>query len=301
MEQEVRRLIEQKGPQTGSELLENLREKSFSLWKTCHLSSHLLVRSTGTRYLRLDRMVEGYARLSPSILREFMTYTVVGLAGDEGALQERVEKIQRHVEYVSRSKLALARGIVGHIHNRLEDSWPKEARICIILAGDIVYGMAHDVPRTERSLGKLVNGSDIDMIVVAEDSVPEDFLRELDQTIYREKYLNLISPSAREEIDYVVKNMDRVREQLRFDTFKRMVACKILWEGVLLFGSQSLFQEIQAMLVQNGVLERLRDMQKKAERFRREAHRHLLESSMTSLRKEDLRLFYTTEESEEFE
>ena len=44
--------------------------------------------------------------------------------------------------------------------------------------------------------------------------------------IYKEKYSLLISPYEKEEIDYIVKSVSKVKEQLKFDTFKHMVACK---------------------------------------------------------------------------
>jgi hypothetical protein len=195
----------------------------------------------------------------------------------------------------------LAHSIVAGLQERLSDRWPQEGRVCFIVAGDIVFGMAHDVPRPEVSTGELVNGSDIDLVVVADDQVATDFLQELDQAIYQEKYRTLISPSVREELDYVVKKMERVREQLCFDTFKRMVACKILHEGALLFGSQSLFEEIKAMLVTFGVVAKLDEMERQASIFRQQAELHLLHNDSMRIIKEDLHLFYTSEEREEFE
>ena len=301
MEQKIIKLITEKGPLTGSEILDRVREMSFMLWRTCFLSDSLHLRILGTRYLRLDQRVDGYARLSPSILREFMTYSVVGIPEAEQAIDRRADLIIQHIQEVSKAKLALAQSIVARLQNRLADRWPQEGRICFIIAGDIVYRMAHDVPRPEISTGELVNGSDIDLVVVADDAVSNSFLEELDQTIYQEKYRTLVSPSVREEIDYVVKKMERVREQLCFDTFKRMVACKILQEGVLLLGSQSLFQEIKTMLVQCGVVEKLDEMEGKARIFRQQAQEYLLHTDPTRIIKEDMHLFYTSEESEEFE
>jgi len=300
-ERKIFQLIEERGPLTGAELLEALGGKSLALWKACRLSGSLKVRTVGKRYLRLDRMVEDYARLSPSILREFLTYAVVGISGQEEALEQRVQGLAAHTHRVSRSKLALARGILENIQNRLSEQWPPEGRICFFIAGDIVYHMAHDVPRPERSLGKLVNGSDIDLVVVGDDAVPKEFLQELDKAIHREKYFALVMPNSREEIDYVVKDMERVREQLRFDTFKRMVACKILGEGVFLGGSESLFQELKSMLSRQGIVKRLGEMEEKAKSFRQQAEERLLRSHADFLKKEELHLFYTTEESEEFE
>ena len=211
------------------------------------------------------------------------------------------DRIVHHIREVSKAKLALAHAIVAGLQSKLADRWPQEGRVCFIIAGDIVYDMAHDVPRPEVSTGELVNGSDIDLVVVADDQVASDFLRDLDQAIYQEKYRTLISPSVREELDYVVKKMERVREQLCFDTFKRMVACKILHEGALLFGSRGLFEEIKSMLITCGVVAKLDEMESQARIFRRQAEEHLLHNDPTRIIKEDLHLFYTSEEREEFE
>ncbi|HOV86675.1 MAG TPA: hypothetical protein PLM79_09955 [Syntrophobacteraceae bacterium] len=301
LEQKIVRLLEEKGPLTGSEILERIRERNFLLWRTCYLSSKLDIRTLGTRYLRLDQKVDGYARLSPSILREFMTYTLVGVSGAREGLDRRADRILRHIREVSQSKFALAHSIATRLQNDLNDRWPREGRLCFILAGDIVYDMAHDVPRPEASTGELVNGSDIDLVVVADDTVPDDFLEGLDGAIYREKYRTLISPGVREELDYVVKKMERVREQLGFDTFKRMVACKILREGALLLGSESLFREIKTLLVRSGVVEKLEEMEKQAGALRRRAEEHLLQTDPSRIVEEDLNHFHTSEETEEFE
>lgn len=301
MEGKLVKIIEERGPLTGSEIIEALRVKPLALWRTCRQSEALEVRRIGSRYLRLDRKVEGFARLSPSILREFMTYTIVGLAGGAQSLDLRADATTRHIREVSRAKLALALRIVEGLRSRLSKDWPSEGRICFIIAGDIVYDMAHDVPRPEQSTGELVNGSDIDLVVVADDSVSRDFLKSLDEAIYREKYYTLISPSVREEIDYVVKDMERVKEQLLFDTFKRMVACKILHEGRQLSGSQSIFDEIKAMLVSRGLTKRLTQMEVQAKKFRQKSEEYLLNNELAKISRDDLNLFYTTEESEEFE
>ena len=300
MEQEIIKLIQERGPLTGSEILERVRKMSFMLWRTCCLSDRLQRRILGTRYLRLDKRVDGYARLSPSILREFMTYTVVGFPEAVPVLDQRADTLIQHIKEVSKAKLGLAHSIVAGLQERLSDRWPQEGRVCFIVAGDIVFGMAHDVPRPEVSTGELVNGSDIDLVVVADDAVSDDFLEELDQAIYREKYRSLISPSVREEIDYVVKKMERVREQLRFDTFKRMIACKILHEGALLLGSKSLFEEIKAMLFHCGVAEKLDELETKARVSRHQVEEYLQQTDPTQIIKEDLYLFYTSEEAEEF-
>jgi hypothetical protein len=77
------------GPLTGAELAAaGGFTDVLGLWRACHAPG-LLLRRTGRRYLRLDSGVEGYARLSPSIRREFLTYSLVGLEGQEAAVEAR--------------------------------------------------------------------------------------------------------------------------------------------------------------------------------------------------------------------
>jgi hypothetical protein len=182
----------------------------------------------------------------------------------------------------------------------LGNTWPQE-EICIIVAGDIVYNMAHDVPRPERSSGRLVRGSDIDLVVIVNDKVPEEVIQRLDKAIYQKKYRTLITPAVNEEIDYVVKKVERVREQIRFDTFKSMVACKILQEGMLIGGSEGFYREVIQLLRDNGVLEKLNRLQEAAKAFRQQQEDFLIQRDTNQVTPEDLYFFYPAEESEEFE
>jgi hypothetical protein len=301
MEREIVRVLREKGPLTGEEIWEAVGGDGLVLWRTCRLSQDLTIQRIGTRYLRLDRRVDGFARLSPSIFREFLTYSIVGLPDMmEDILQKSLGRMS-HLEEVNRSKLELAYRTVSGLASRFEDEWSLGHQVCFIISGDIVFSMAHDVPRPERSTGKLVNGSDIDLVVVAEDEMPEEKLARIDDAIYQEKYRLLITPHLREELDYVVKTVSRVREQIRFDTFKHMVACKILREGTYLYGSEGLFQTLKGMLMESGVVEKLDALERQAMAFRNEAEEYLLREDPEVLRQESLHLFYPTEESEEFE
>jgi len=296
-EDRVERLVEQLGPLTGAELQAQTKDEVFDCWKAAMLSSRLAVRKVGARYLRLDRKVDGFARLSPSILREFLTYSAVGLAGDTTALDGKAAEVLAHIQAVSRAKLDLAAGVAA----RVADDPPPEQRFCVFIAGDVVYEMAHDVPRPERSTGKMVRGSDLDLVVIVDDAAPDALPRQLDESIYQQKYRHLIDPSAREEIDYIVKRFQRLREQAGFDTFKKMVACKILREGVFLHGSRTLFDAAKALLHEHAVTRKLAAMDIDAARLRRDAEQYLLSTDQSVLTGDDLHLFYTADESEEFE
>ncbi len=299
MDKEITGIIKENGPITGAELAAFFDQDPLLLLRACRLSEALTVQTIGARYLRLDRRIEGYARLSPSILREFLTYSIVGLSTDQNAARKRADELTRKIEKISRSKCELAYNIVSSLMSRLE--YGAKEKACFIIAGDIVFNMAHDVPRPERSTGKLVQGSDMDIVVVVNDEDVDDIMERLDEEIFKEKYSLLINPYNREEIDYIVKSVSRVREQLKFDTFKHMVACKILHEGTFLFGSEELFHRIKQMLMDEGIADRITAMEENALRFRRRAEDGLLGNDPVKALQDDAYLFYPIEESEEFE
>jgi hypothetical protein len=305
VEDRIVRLLEERGPQTGAELRKAVGDDGFGQWKACMRSERLVVRRVGRRYLRLDQKVKGYARLSPSILREFLTYSVVGLVADPVGLEAKGRELDARIKEISAAKLRLAGRLMSDIGARVlqDDREPGETeeRFCVLMAGDIVYEMGHDAPRPERSTGRMVRGSDLDLVVITHDEAPEELSRRLDDAIYQQKYRYLINPSAREEIDYVIKPLARMVEQTAFDTLKSMVSCKILDESVLLYGSERLFRAAKALLEEKGIRERLAAMEHAAVKARDGAERHLLNREEGSLSGDDLYLFYTSEESEEFE
>jgi hypothetical protein len=292
-------IIKENGPLTGSELIPHFDMDPLLLLRECRLSKSLAVRIIGSRYLRLDRRIENFARLSPSILREFLTYSVVGLADDPVPLIKKADELIKKIERISRSKCDLAFNIVSSLMTRLE--YGSKEKACFIIAGDIVFNMAHDVPRPERSTGKMVQGSDMDIVVIVRDEDAEHLVARLDEEIFKEKSSLLLSPYCREEIDYIVKNVSRVKEQLKFDTFKHMVACKILCEGTFLFGNEELFNSIKKMLMDEGISDKIQAMEEKALQFRKRAEERLLGGDPQKVLHDNEYLFYPTEESEEFE
>jgi hypothetical protein len=230
-----------------------------------------------------------------------LTYSVIGLSEDCGSLCKKAQEVDAHIQQVSDMKLGLAKNIFTAVLNRLENDSLVREGMCALLAGDIAYGMAHDVSRPERSTGKLVKGSDMDLVIVVDDLFPRALTERMDEVIYQEKQRVLLAPHLREEIDYVVKDMARVREQMGFDTFKHMVACKILQESVFLYGKEELFRTIKAMLQDKGIAEKLVNMEHHAANLRRDAEAYLLTEDPDKIKDEGLYLFYPTEESEEFE
>lgn len=286
-----------KGPMVGKELYALMGMDILDLWRSCRLLGEVRTEIVGRRYLRFDKAIEGYARLSPSIQREFTTYTVVGLARDGVRVSTRARELRKEIEEISRAKMEMARGVVGEVIRRLGDLGPEvEAGACFIIGGDIPLGMAHSDPRPERSTGELVVGSDLDILVIT-SGLREEAVGRLDEEIYDQKCALLRRP-RKEEIDYLIKGIEKVREQTRFGTFKEMVACKILHESAFLGGSKALYTEVGGLLEAAGIPARLRALEDLAKAKRGEAERYLLERCRITP-EEYLRLFTTSDEFSE--
>lgn len=288
------------GPLTGAELATTGGFPDvLELWRACQAPG-LVLRRTGRRYLRLDAAVPGYARLSPSIRREFLTYTLVGLVRQQEALAVRATELESAAADISRAKLDLARESVCMALAALPDEALFLQEAAFMIAGDITYHMAHRVPRPEKSSGQMVRGSDLDLIIVTTDSLPAAAARQLDEAIYRQKHYLLTHPDHREEIDYILKPLARVREQLACDRFEHMVACKILCECQLLYGSPFLFEEIMQLVDASGVRGQLDALQAAAAADRAAAETILLDPAAAAASGQNpLDLFYTREEGDE--
>jgi len=298
-QQDILDILKEAGPQTGSRLLERTRMEALPLWQICRRSPGLRFECIGKRFVRLDRNVEGYARLSPSIRREFLTYTVLGLEDQAAEIKAKAQLLGREIRQISRAKLALAEEAMDATVQSLSEWKSIQEQVCFIIAGDITYDMAHAVPRPEISTGKMVRGSDLDIVVIAEDDVPQEALKALDAAILKKKYFLLVHPNYQEEIDYLVKNIAKVRQQLAFDSFPHMVASKIIHEGELLYGSSAVFHKIKAMVAEFGVPEKLAALEQHAIESRKEAEISLLQSDAQQADSAFLNLFYTREEGDE--
>ncbi len=296
--QEIIELLRESGPLTGRKLLEKSRSDALFIWRICNRSEKILTETIGKRYLRFDRQVEGFARLSPSILREFLTYTVLGLDDDIENIKLKAMELSRSIEKISMDKFILSKEIISRVVSSQKYHEEIKKKAVFIIAGDIVYSMAHRESRPESSTGKMVNGSDLDIIIITED-LPEDIIKELDRSIYHEKYYLLKMPAYREEIDYIIKDIDKVKQQLSFNCFEFMVASKILDEGKLLFGSDYLFDSIKKILLEKGIPKKLADLKNTAISEREKARSYLLETTGLISQDEYKNLFYTTEETEE--
>jgi len=291
-------LLDKEGPLTGKELRNKTVLDELSLWRICSKSEKIILKTFGKRFLRLDMRVEGYARLSPSIKREFLTYTVAGLEKDFQKIEAKVKSLYNEIKNISKQKFELARDTVKKIVECQKEPEIITNGACFIIAGDIVYEMAHSELRPEESTGELVRGSDLDIVVVTEN-LSEESKKDLDSSIYQEKYYLIKNPCYREELDYIIKDIGKVQTQLNFDTFKSMVASKILYEGKFLYGNRKIFEKVKKMLSKRKIQEKLLALGGKAIANRENAKSYLLSNTYILPEEECMKLFYTKQEREE--
>ena len=114
-------LLETQGPLTGKVLIEKTKMDGFSLWKICNTNRRIIKKVIGTRYLRLDKQVDGYARLSPSIIREFYGYTIIGTEKNLKEIAKEAELLHQGIKEISRKKFKLAQEVVKKICESQED------------------------------------------------------------------------------------------------------------------------------------------------------------------------------------
>ncbi|MEE9594605.1 MAG: hypothetical protein V3V92_04320 [Candidatus Hydrothermarchaeales archaeon] len=276
------------GPLLGKDLYRSTGISIFELWRTSHIEFE--IARVGNRYLRFDRNVDGYARMSPAIEREFSTYSVIGLKGDTEAIASRARSLEQDIKAISSRKMRVAENSIKRATAGLN---PKG--MCCVIGGDVPLGMAHDAPRPEKSTGKLVAGSDLDLVVIVTDAMPENSLDDLDERLYKEKFSLLKNPHRKEELDYLVKRFSRVKEQARFDSFESMVACKILNEGKLLYGDAELYESVIHLLDENAIPSKLVELKKIATVRRHDAEEYLLKKGSIA-QEEYMKLFTTSEE-----
>jgi hypothetical protein len=297
MIEEIISILAETGPLTGAQLVERSGLDVFMLWQSCRKAPTIRYATVGRRYLRLDRNVEGYARLSPSIRREFLTYALVALDSQADALAAKVEALAQETKQISRAKREIARQTTIAALDRLPEKDVLLAKACFIIAGDVVYDMSHTVARAEKSIGEMVQGSDLDIIVVVDDDIDPEILQSLDISIHKMKHRLLVND--REEIDYLIKTMSKVREQLKFDIFSSKVAGKILDEGQLLYGNPAIFQTVKNLIVEFGIPEQLKSLEEQASASRAMAESQLLYIDIENEGSEYLNLFYTHAEEDE--
>lgn len=290
--------IRKNGPMLGKELAEHHPDLNhLQLWQACFTSDDIMISHFSRYYLRYDITREDFIRLSPSILRDFLSFTLFSIAGQREQVIDRQVILSNHHRRVSMEKTNIARNMLRLIMRKL----PRDDHhiMCAFLAGDIAYFLAHQEPREVAALGEMVNGSDIDIIIV-HDGLSTESVELIDQEMMGFKNYYLRHPNYREEVDYICKSKETMFDQLAYQNIDQKIASKIAYEAIFLAGSVELFSQIKNQVDASGTKDLIqRDFLYGLEE-RKQAMRTLLKTNASNIDQNTESLFFFSQERVEF-
>lgn len=256
IEDKIKSILKSEGPVTGAQLCEMLPEISdIALWRACYGSDQFRVRNCARYYLRYDVTRGNQLRLSPSILRDFLTFSLVYLTDQMVEIVEGGTRLANKFRSVSLAKLSWARDALLKLDDDLQEV------ICdhcvVFLSGDIAYYLAHETKRTHSQLGVEVNGSDIDIVIVANRGAPQDKIDRIESQLLTIKKIYLTTPHIGEELDFIVKPIETMLGQLAYGDIHQKIASKILYESYFLMGRVDIYQTLMKHLKMTGTWDRI--------------------------------------------
>lgn len=227
----------------------------IAIWRACYGSSQLRVSNCARYYLRYDILRGNQLRLSPSILRDFLTFSLVYVTDQMVEIVEAGTMLANHFRTVSLEKLSWAREALLQLDDDLQEVINEH---CVVfLSGDIAYYLAHETKRTHSQLGVEVNGSDIDIVIVTNRGAPPDKIERIESQLLVTKKIYLMTPHIREELDFIVKPIDTMLGQLAYGDIHQKIASKILYESYFLMGRVDIYQTLMRHLKMSGTWDRI--------------------------------------------
>ena len=253
-------ILAETGPITGGALSARLDESGeavspIALWRTVYSVRRFRIYNCARYYLRYDILRGNELRLSPSILRDFLTFSLVYMPEQKVSVVEAGTRLANRHRAISLRKLGRARQALLKLPKDLQD---VITRHCVVfLSGDVAYYLAHDTPRRHAQLQTPLKGSDIDIVIVTNAEAPPDKMRQIESELLTIKKIYLLTPTIREEIDFIVKPIDRMMEQLAYTTIHDKIASKILYESYFLMGRTDMYESMIQNMVMRGTRARI--------------------------------------------
>ncbi len=254
----IRKLLVERGPIPGGALCDAMPDiPPIVIWRIFHSRRDLRVQNCARYYLRYDVRRENTLRLSPSILRDFLTFSLVHLPGDHVRVVQAGTLLSNRHRRISLKKLGLARRALLRLPQELQD---EITRHCVVfLSGDISYYLAHATKRRHEQLGTPVRGSDIDIVIIANAQADPDKLKQIEAELLTTKQLYLMSPNIREELDFIVKPIGRMLDQLEYRDIHEKIASKILYESIFLMGRVDIYESLMQNMTLRGTRSRIEE------------------------------------------
>lgn len=247
----IEAVLREHGPQTGTWLSEHFSNvHPIGLWRVCYGSNRILIQNCARYYLRYDVTRENMLRLSPSILRDFLTFSLIYLPEQGVASVEAGTRLANRFRRISLRKLSLAREALLRLPADLQKEINEN---CVVfLSGDIAYYLAHDTPRQHDTLNVPIKGSDIDIVIINNLESDPKKVAAIEAELLKIKRLYLVSPDIREELDFIVKPVGKMLDQLSYQDIHQKIATKILYESYFLMGRVDIYQSLMRHLDVSG-------------------------------------------------
>jgi len=299
LESRIIEAVNARGPLLGRELMAALDDAAYlDVWRACFGSGFLQISHFARYYLRFDVTREDYIRLSPSILRDFLTFTLISLPHQREQVIERQIQLSNQHREISVYKLKVARQTVMALSQAARRDVLANG-VCFV-AGDIAYYLAHNEPRENAALGKMVQGSDVDIVVVFRDGFDPKRIAEIDEEMLEVKHYILRSTNFREEVDFVVKTEEKMRTQLGYGDIHQKIASKILYESLFLAGDFEFYSQLKSALGKSGTEAKINADFEAALDSRKHSMKRLLNSESGIEDKSIQSLFFFSQERLEF-
>lgn len=255
-EEKVFQALESTGPMTGKELNEQLPGVDpMDLWRVCYQSNLVRITSFSRYYLRYDVTRENQLRLSPSVLRDFLTYSLVYLKRQQTEAVEKSALLANKHRAISNRKIGFARKAILGLNDDTLEILNRTA--CFFVSGDLAYFLGHDVPRIHSQLETKVNGSDIDIIIVYNTEVSPEIIRAAEDQMLKIKYEALKDVNIGEEIDFIFKPVSKLMTQLQYRNIDEKIASKILYESFFLYGRLDIYDYLISQMRGSGAQEKI--------------------------------------------
>jgi len=243
IEQKVHDALSEHGPMVGQALKDQLGQiDSMELWRICYQSNLFRITSFSRYYLRYDITRDNQLRLSPSILRNFLTYSLVYKKGQQGQAVEQGTRLANKHRVISNRKIGIARKVILSLEESLRE---KLNRTCsFFVSGDLAYFLGHDVPRVHKQTEAIINGSDIDIVIVYNTEVTPEDIKLAEEQVLKFKYQALKAEGGGEEIDFIFKPVSKLMTQLQYRDIHEKIASKILYESFFIYGRLDIYDHL---------------------------------------------------------
>ena len=138
LESSIIKIIGKARPMTGQGLSDYFPDvPPMQLWQICYKSENILIQNCARYYLRYDVTRENMLRLSPSILRDFLTFSLIYLPDQAVAVVESGTRMANVFRMISIRKLSFARQALLRLPEELQAE--LNANCVVFLSGDIAY------------------------------------------------------------------------------------------------------------------------------------------------------------------